>query len=95
MRRDEALAVLAAHRDQLREMGVLNLSLFGAIARDQVAPDGEVDILIEVQRPMGLRFFSIELYLEEILGQSVNLVTPDVLGDELQDIVLLEAIRAA
>lgn len=95
MRRDEVLATLAAHRDKLREMGVLNLLLFGAITRDEAGPDCAIDILVEVRRPMGFAFFSIEQYLENILGHAVNLVTPDVLAPDMRDTVLREAIRAA
>ena len=35
MKRDEVLAILAAHRKQLQTLGVKSLSLFGSVARDK------------------------------------------------------------
>jgi uncharacterized protein len=35
MKRDEALAILAAHREQLQKLGVKSLYLFGSVARDE------------------------------------------------------------
>ena len=54
MKRDEVLAILAAHREQLQEMGVKSLNLFGSVARDEARPDSDVDFLVEFNRPGGL-----------------------------------------
>lgn len=40
-------------------------------------------------------FVRLKNYLEDLLGQSVDLVTPDALKDRLRDRILEEAIRAA
>lgn len=47
MRRDEALGLLAAHREQLRAMGVERLSLFGWVARDEAEQGSDMDIFVE------------------------------------------------
>lgn len=95
MQRDEVLAIVRAHWDELQEMGVITLSLFGSVARDEAGPDSDVDILVEVRRPMGFGFFRIQEYLEEILGRRVDLTTPNGLHPRLRDRILSEAIRAA
>jgi len=33
MKRDEVLAILAAHQEKLQEMGVKTLNLFGSVAK--------------------------------------------------------------
>ena len=50
MRRDEVLSIIAAHRDELRRMGVLSLSIFGSVARDEAGPQSDVDLLVELDR---------------------------------------------
>ena len=47
MKRDEVLAILAAHREPLQRLGVKSLTLFGSVARDEARPDSDVDLLVE------------------------------------------------
>jgi uncharacterized protein len=64
MKRDEVLAIVQAHQEQLKEMGVRSLDLFGSVARDEARPDSDVDFLVEFSRPVGLFDFSrVRLYL--------------------------------
>ncbi len=96
MRRDETLAILAAHREELRRRGVRSLAVFGSVARDEARPDSDVDVLVELERPMGLLgFIDIQLYLEGILGCTVDLGTPDTLKPAIRERVLHEAVRVA
>ena len=76
MRRAEALRLLAEHRDELRAMGAGSLSLFGSVARDEAGPDSDIDVLVELNRPIGLfQLGAIRLRLEEIFGCKVDLAT--------------------
>jgi len=82
MKRDEVLAIVAAHREQLQEMGVKSLQLFGSVARDEARPDSDVDFLVEFDRCVGLfDFIRVRLYLEDILGCSVDMGTQDALRE--------------
>ena len=94
-RRDEVLALIAAHKAELEELGVLSISIFGSVARDEAGPDSDVDILVEVRRPMGLEFFGIWDYFEQLLGRKVDLTTVEGLRPEFRDRILHEAVRAA
>ena len=95
MRRDEAIATIRAHWTELQELGVLSLSIFGSVARDEAGPDSDVDILVEIRRPMGFGFFRIQECLERILGRNVDLTTANGLHPRLRDQIIHEAIRAA
>ncbi|TRU83627.1 MAG: hypothetical protein EWV54_19670, partial [Microcystis novacekii Mn_MB_F_20050700_S1D] len=53
MKRDEVLAILAAHREQLQTLGVKSLSLFGSVARDEAHSDSDVDFLVEFNQEGG------------------------------------------
>lgn len=95
MRREEALRRLAEHRDELAAMGAGSLSLFGSVARDEAGPDSDIDVLIELDRPLDLFDLGrIQIRLEEILEQRVDLVMPDTLRPRLRASVLDEAVRA-
>lgn len=95
MKRDEVLAIVAAHRQQLQAMGVKSLELFGSVARDEAGPNSHVDFLVEFARPVGLFDLSrVRLYLEDVLRCSVDMGTKNALREHLRKPVLKDAIRA-
>ena len=49
MRRDDALAILKAHAPELRELGVVRLSLYGSTARDEGRDDSDVDVAVHLE----------------------------------------------
>ena len=97
MRRDKVLAILAEHRDELRERGVSSLSIFGSVARDEAGPESDIDIFIEIARRPFTLFDLVDLkaYLEDILGRPVDVVIRDSIKERIRDRVLNESIRAA
>lgn len=71
---------------------IRRVSLFGSQVRGDAKKDSDIDLLIEVDRPMGaLEFVSIELFLSKELGTKVDLVEPDALSKYFRDDVLKEA----
>jgi predicted nucleotidyltransferase len=92
MQRDEAVKLLAEHRQDLSRFGVKSLALFGSVVRDEARPGSDVDVLVEFDgvatfdRYMGLRFF-----LEDLLGAPVDLVTRKALKPRLRPYVEQEA----
>ncbi len=68
--REDILATLAQHGDELRGLGVRSLTLFGSVARGEERPDSDVDLLVELDRPAGyFKLVRVQLRLEEILGR--------------------------
>jgi uncharacterized protein len=95
MKRDEVLAILAAHREQLQALGVKSLNLFGSVARDEARPDSDVDFLVEFSIDASLfDLFRVQHYLEDLLGCSIDLGTKDSLREHLREPVLKDAIHA-
>ena len=93
-RRDEVLAIIASHRQQLQAMGVKSLELFGSVARDDANADSDVDFLVEFGRPVGLDFFTVQHYLEDILDCPVDLGMKEALREHLREPVLEDVIHA-
>jgi predicted nucleotidyltransferase len=96
VRRSEAIAFFAAHREELRRLGITSLLVFGSVARDQARPDSDVDLIAEFDRPIGyLGLARVQRQLGEMLGCRVDLATPGMIRKELRDRVYEEAVRAA
>lgn len=98
MKREEALRVLAAHRDELRSMGVARLSLFGSVARDEAGADSDIDLLVEFApgARIGIfEFLDVQEVLASLLGVEVDLATPASLHPRLREAILREAVLAA
>jgi len=95
MEREKVLAILTAHREALEKLGVKSLALFGSVARNQATPASDVDFLVEFSIDAGLfELFTLKHYLEEILGNPVDLGMQDALREHLREPVLRDAIRA-
>jgi uncharacterized protein len=95
LNRQSVLNTLEAHRDRISEYAVKALFLFGSVARDEATLESDVDILVEFNCPVGLfTLLGLQSYLEELLGCSVDLGTPNSLRPYLREAVLQEAIRA-
>lgn len=96
MQREEVLAILAAHQDEIRAHGVKSLALFGSVAHNAAGPESDVDLLLEVEGPFGMFALArLQAYLEELLGRPVDLVFRDSIKRQLRDRILGEAIDAA
>lgn len=75
--RQDVLDRIAAHREELRAMGVSSLSLFGSLARDEATAGSDVDLLVEFDdEPAQLfdRYFGLRESLEALYGRPVDLV---------------------
>jgi predicted nucleotidyltransferase len=80
-------------RDFCRRNHIRKLSFFGSVLRDDFGPDSDVDVLVEFEsgHVPGLRFFTIERELSELLGRKVDLNTAHSLSKYFKDRVLTEA----
>jgi uncharacterized protein len=66
--RNDLVAAAAAH-------GVMNLRVFGSVARGEDRPDSDVDLLADLPPGMGLLGLGrVQAELESILGSTVDLV---------------------
>ena len=78
--REEVLGILREALPELRERyGVKRLALYGSFAHGQPGPESDVDLLVELERPLGLAFVDLVYDLERRLGCKVELLTFDTL----------------
>jgi predicted nucleotidyltransferase len=75
MCRDEVIERLRTYKPILQSRyGIKRLALFGSAARDEMGPDSDIDILVEMT-PSFDNFFDLERELQNILGRRVDLGT--------------------
>jgi hypothetical protein len=58
------------------EYGVKRIGLFGSYAKGMPARGSDIDILVEFEKPIGLKFVQFAEFLEQLLGNSVDILTP-------------------
>ena len=79
-----------------RQFAIQNLAVFGSVARGEACADSDVDVLVSFDGTADFdRFMGLKLHLEDLLGVSVDLVTPQALRPELRSRIEGEAIRVA
>ncbi len=55
---EEIKRILTEHKDEIWEKyGVIKIGIFGSFARDEQKEVSDVDILVEFEKPIGLKFF--------------------------------------
>ncbi len=72
---------------------IRRFSLFGSVIRDDFTRDSDVDVLVEFEsgHTPGLKFFSMQRELSEIMGRNADLNTASDLSPYFRDEVLQEA----
>lgn len=71
-----------------REYAVREIGLFGSFTDDTFNEDSDIDLLVELEQPIGWKFFSLEIYLEQIFERKIDLVTKSALKDQIKDQIL-------
>ena len=96
MRELEAMeARLRALKPELeRRFGVRRIGVFGSVARGEEDADSDVDILVELEGPIGWELVDLQDRLEEVLGRRVDLVTVGALREEMSATVMREVVFA-
>ena len=96
MRLTDIQSLLRQHSDFLEDtFGIKHIGVFGSYARETAIADvSDIDILVEFSRPIGWEIVDLHAYLEDLLGQKVDLVTVNALKPELKTTILSEVVYA-
>ncbi len=79
--RAEIIGLLREHKDELNELGVKNLALFGSYARDAAKAGSDIDFLVELNTVNYMTLFRVNEYLEKLLKHRIDLIRK---GDHLK-----------
>ena len=85
MTREEVIRLLSEQRTELLKMGVRSLALFGSAARDELRPDSDIDLLVDLEPPYTYdRYIRIKFLIEDLLRRPVDLVMPETLKERIR-----------
>jgi len=92
---EQILATLRAQRSLLsRRDPIRRLALFGSWARGDAREDSDVDVMVDVDPSIGLRFVDLGDELERALGRRVDLVSRGAIKPSLWKRIESELIDA-
>ena len=72
-----------------QQNGVKMLGVFGSVARGEDTPESDVDLLIQLKKPVGLiEFIRLQDKFVEVFGRKVDLATEESLHPLIRQNVL-------
>lgn len=89
MTKTDILSKLRELKPELnKQFAVREIGLFGSFSDNSNSEDSDIDILVELERPIGWRIFTLEIYLEKVFGRKIDLVTKNALKEQIRDNIL-------
>lgn len=85
--------MLRAHNKTIAGYGARRIGLFGSFRKGSQTGESDIDLLVEFEpgKKTYSNFIGLTLYLEEILGREVELVTPESLSPYIGPAIVDEA----
>jgi len=89
---EEIREVIRGHKEDFREkFGVKEIGIFGSYVKGKQSENSDVDILVELEKPIGfIRFIKLENSFSHLLGIKVDLVTKKALKPYIGKQILQE-----
>lgn len=83
---------LSEHRTDLKSLGVRRLGLFGSFVRHQQSSESDIDMLVEFRQGGKTfdNFMNLAIFLEDLFGRRVELVTLESLSPHIGPKILSE-----
>jgi hypothetical protein len=71
-----------------RDYSVKEIGLFGSYSDESCSEESDIDLLVDLEKPIGWRFFTLELFLEGVFNKKIDLVTKNALKEPIKDDIL-------
>ena len=97
MNRDDALAILRQSEPALRARGVCRAALFGSVARGDNRPDGDIDVMVEIDPTAHIGVYdyvALKEYIESLFAGRVDVVSRDALKPYVRPAATADAVYA-
>ena len=89
MNKTEIITKLKELKPTLRqEYAVKKIGLFGSFSDNTATEASDIDILIELEKPIGWKFFTLELFLQNVFGRKIDLVTKNAIKEQIKEQIL-------
>jgi hypothetical protein len=89
---EEVKELLQKNKPKFREQyGLKDIGIFGSYVRGEQVADSDIDILVELEKPIGfVKFIRLENALSQLLGVRVEIVTKKALKPHIGKRILEE-----
>ena len=93
----EVLRTLIDHSQQLKELGVKKVGLFGSFVRGEQTAESDIDLLVQFEpdKKSFDNFMHLSALLEELLQRRVEIVTTEALSPYIGPHILSEVEYAS
>ena len=92
---EEIKQKLREHKPELKEKyKVSKIGIFGSYVHDDHDEHSDIDVLVEFSEPIGWEIVDLKEELEEILDESIDLVTKDALKPRLESNIMDDVVYA-
>jgi uncharacterized protein len=71
-----------------KDYSVQKIGLFGSFSDETFTEDSDIDLIVEFEKPIGWKYFSLEIFLEEVFGRKIDLVTKNAIKEQVKDRIL-------
>jgi predicted nucleotidyltransferase len=84
--KEKILQILKKELPFLRKKyGVERIAIYGSFAKGNQRKRSDIDILVQLTKPLGLGFIELSYYLEKVLGRKVDLATFETLYRSMEN----------
>lgn len=59
------------------QFGVKRIGLFGSVANETQSDESDIDLIVQFNRPIGLKIMMLVEYLENIFGKRIDIITEE------------------
>ena len=93
MTKDTLYRLLKQNYVKMDKFGIKRIGFFGSVARNEATTGSDVDMLVEFSGPATFdRYMDLKMFLEQMLGAHVDLVTQKALKPRLREVIEKETI---
>lgn len=71
-----------------KDYSVKEIGLFGSFSDETFSDNSDIDLLVELEKPIGWKFFTLEIYLEKVFNRKIDLVTKNALKEQIKQKIL-------
>jgi uncharacterized protein len=72
----------------LKKYDIKKAAIFGSVARGEQNKTSDVDLLVELGKPLGLDFVDLQMDIEKVIKRKVDLLTYDSIHHSLKNLIL-------
>ncbi len=97
MDKEQVVLKLREYEAELKAAGIVHLRIFGSVARGDVTPFSDVDLMADFDKSKSFTLVSVgrlENRLKDILGVNVDLSSPDWMREPVRTRAIREAVLA-